>query len=105
MAQTRHPLRSYIVTLFRHGDLVSIREAVLVSGVSRQSVHKWLKADGIDIEARRMAHLAKLRTSAERYLEGLPPLRRPTKVQMRKQIAKAVKRFNEANGSKLEEQG
>lgn len=102
MAQARHPLRRYVVALLKRGDLVSIHEATLVADVSRQSVHKWLKAEGINIEARRMAYLAKLRTNAERRLEGLPPLRRPTKAQMRKQLAQAIERFNVANAPRPE---
>lgn len=105
MAQARHPLRAHILTLFRRGEIVSIHEAVLIAGVSRQSIHKWLVADGINIEARRLAYVAKLRTNAERYLEGMPALRRPTKAQMRKQLAKAMKRFNAANATQLEKQG
>lgn len=97
MPQARHPLRSHVVALFKRGELVSVGEAVLICGASRQAVHKWLKAEGINIEARRLAHLAKLRTAAERVLEGLPPLRRPTKAQQRKHLAKAIARFNEAN--------
>lgn len=97
MPQTRHPLRSHVLALFKRGELVSVGEAVLICGASRQAVHKWLKAEGINIEARRMAHLAKLRTRAEHYLEGKPPLRRPTKVQMRKQLKQAIERFNAAN--------
>jgi hypothetical protein len=105
MPQRPHPLRSYVLTLFKRGDLVSIHEATLIADVSRQSVHKWLKAEGINIDARRLARLAKLRTNAERYLDGLPPLRRPTKAQMRKQLAKAIERFNAANAPELEKQG
>lgn len=97
MAQARHPLRSYVVTLFKRGELVSIHEATLVADVSRQSVHKWLKAEGINVEARRLAYVAKLRTKAARYLDGLPALRKPTKAQMRKQLAKAIEKFNAAN--------
>src|SRR5258708_1036794 len=96
MAAPRHPLRSYIIGLFRQGDLVSVREAMLICDASRQAISKWVKAEGINIEARRLAHLAKRRTNAQRYLAGMPPLRKPTKYQMRKDAAKALKDWNRA---------
>jgi hypothetical protein len=97
MAPPRHPLRSHIIALFLRGELVSVHEATLICDASRQAVTKWLKAEGINVEARRMAYLAKRRTIAERHLDGLPPLRRPSKAQMRSDLQKAMRRFNEAN--------
>jgi hypothetical protein len=97
MAPQRHPLRSYVLDLFRRGELVSIAEAVLISGASRQAVTKWIKAEGISIEARRLARIAKHRTNAQRHLDGLPPLRRPSKGQMRKDADKALRDWNAAN--------
>lgn len=97
MAPARHPLRSYVIALFRHGDLTSVAEAVDICGASRQAVSKWIKAEGINIEARRMARIAAYATNAQRHLDGLPPLRPPTKRQMRKSLEEAMRRFNEAN--------
>lgn len=97
MAPPRHPLRSYIITLFRRGELVSVHEATLVCDASRQAVTKWLKAEGIDVDAHRLGYIAKLRTRAQRQVEGLPPLRRPSKAQMRSDLEKAMRKFNEAN--------
>jgi len=99
MAPPRHPLRLHIVSLFRRGELVSVHEATLICDASRQAITKWLKVEGIDVEAHRLAYLAKRRTAAERHLEGLPPLRRPTKAQMRAEIERAVRSFNAANKS------
>lgn len=99
MAPPRHPLRSFIITLFRRGDLVSVHEATLICDASRQAITKWVKAEGIDIDAHRMAHIARLRTSGQRQLDGKPPLRRPTKAQMRKMADEAVRRFNAANSA------
>jgi hypothetical protein len=98
MAPARHPLRSYIVGLFRQGDLVNVREATLICDVSRQAITKWLKAERINVEAHRLEHISKLRTNAQRYLDGLSPLRKPTKKQMRQELERAMKRFNAANG-------
>src|ERR1700682_5454195 len=100
MAPARHPLRSYIVSLFRHGDLVSVYEAVQISGVSRQAITKWLKAGKINIEGHRMSRIASYTTNAQRYLDGLPPLRPPSKRQMRATLEDAMKRFNDANAKK-----
>lgn len=97
MAAPRHPLRSYIIALFRRGDLVSVHEAVLICDASRQAISRWIKVEGIDVEARRLAHIAKLRNHATRMVEGLPALRKPTKAQMRKTMDEAVRRFNAAN--------
>jgi hypothetical protein len=96
MAAPRHPLRSFIIALFKRGDLVSVHEATLICDASRQAISKWVKAEGIDIEAHRLAHVSRLRTIAQRQMDGLPALRRPTKAQMRKIAAKAVKDFNRA---------
>lgn len=97
MAAARHPLRSYVIGLLKAGELVSVAEAVLVCDASPQAVRKWIKADGIDVEARRLAHVAKFSTNAQRYLEGKPALRKPTKAQMRDQLERAIERFNRAN--------
>lgn len=97
MAAHRHPLRSYIMTLFKRGDLVSVHEATLICDASRQAISKWVKAEGLNIESHRLAHISRLRTAAQRQLDGLPPLRKPTKAQMRASMAKAIERFNHAN--------
>lgn len=92
MAAARHPLRSHIVTLFRRGDLVSVREAVLICDASRQAISKWVKAAGLDLEVSRMAYIARQRSRAQLIAEGKPPRRRPSKDQMRKEIAEAMAR-------------
>jgi hypothetical protein len=97
MAAARHPLRSHIITLFRRGELVSVHEATLICDVSRQAISKWLKAEGINIEARRHQRLAKLRTIVQRHADGLPPVRRPSKAQMRAELDRAMRQFNAAN--------
>lgn len=77
---------------------MSVHEATLICDVSRQAISKWIKCEGISIEVRRLDHISKLRTNAQRYLDGLSPLRRPTKRQMRQELERAMKRFNAANG-------
>lgn len=102
MAAARHPLRSYIVGLFRHGDLVSVAEAVMICGASAQAVRKWTKTEGINIEVRRLARIAKFTTNAQRYVDGLSPHRRPSKAQMRKDADKALRDWNAANAKPSE---
>ena len=94
MPARRHPLRSHIVTLFRRGDLVSVQEAVLICDASRQAISKWLKLAGIDIEATRMAYVARQRRRAQLIAEGRPPRRRPSKAELRSQADKAVREFH-----------
>ncbi len=100
MAAPRHPLRAYIVALFRHGDLVSVHEATLICDASRQAISKWIKVEGIDIGVRRSAYIIRLMVNAQRYLEGLPPLRKPTKKQMRRIADKALRDWNAANANR-----
>jgi hypothetical protein len=94
MAAARHPLRSHIVTLFRRGDLVNVREAVLICDASRQAISKWVKAAGIDLEASRMAYIARQRSRAQLIAEGKPPRRRPTKREMRAAADQALEAWN-----------
>jgi hypothetical protein len=102
MAPPRHPLRKYIVSLFRHGDLVSVYEGAQICGASRQVLTRWLKMEGINIDAHRMARIAAYRTSAQRYLDGLPPQRKPTKAQLRKFAERALKQWNKANAKRAQ---
>jgi hypothetical protein len=95
MAAARHPLRSHIVTLFRRGELVSVREAVLICDASRQAVNRWLRQAGIDLVSTRLRYIARHRDRARRIEEGRPPRRGPTKAELRKQGEKAVVDFNQ----------
>lgn len=93
MAARRHPLRSFVITLFRRGDLVSIYEARLVCDASRQAIAKWLKAERINLKACRLRHIARLRSNAQRQIEGRPS-GRPSKAQLRRIADKALRDFN-----------
>lgn len=96
MAARRHPLRTYIVALFKRGELVSVREAELICDASRQVIHRWLKREGIDIGVRRMGRIARLRAKAMADLDAMPA-RRISKAELRKQTEKAVLAFNRKN--------
>lgn len=92
MPAHRHPLRYHVMTLFRRGEMVSIAEAVLISGVSRQTIGRWLRVQNIDIKTARLHYIARQRSRAQLIAEGKPQRRRPTKIEMRKEIAAAMKR-------------
>lgn len=78
------------MTLFRRGELASAGEAVLVSGLSRQTIGRWLRMERINAASARLRYIARQRDRAQRILEGKPPRRRPSKEQMRKVIADAM---------------
>jgi len=96
MPARRHPLRSYIVALFKRGELVSVKEAELICDASRQVIHRWLKLEGINIEARRLSKLGRFRTQAMTDLDDMPA-KRISKAELRKQTEKAVAEFNRRN--------
>lgn len=98
MAARRHPLRKYIVALFKRGELVSVREAELICDASRQAISKWLRLEGVDIESRRLALIGRLRSRAMRDIDARP-LRKPSKTEQRAQADKAVREFNARNRS------
>lgn len=100
MAPSRHPLRNWIVTMFRRGDLISPKEGGIVASVPRQTVARWIREAGIDVKAARLRCLTRHHLKAERYADGLPPMRKPTKAQLRRTTEEAVRRFNAANATK-----
>lgn len=99
MAARRHPLRNHILTLFRRGDLVSVYEAVLICDASRQAITKWLKAEGISVEANRLAHLARLRARAQEHVDRRPGDQWISAKRRRRETKQAVRRFNAANAT------
>lgn len=99
MAPPRHPLRSYVITLFLRGELVSVYEATLICDASRQAITRWLKAEGINVEARRLAFIAKRRTAGQLQIEGKGPVLGPSKSQRRRELEQAMRRFNAANAT------
>lgn len=100
MAPARHPLRQWVLGMYRRGDLTSPAEGAIVASVPRQTVARWIREAGIDIGTSRLQYLTRQQTKAQRYEAGLPPLRKPTKAQMRKMLEEAMRRFNAANAAK-----
>lgn len=97
MAPRRHPLRSWIVGMARRGELVSPAEGAIVASVPRQTVARWIREARIDLKAIRLCYLARHQLKAQRHAEGLPMMRKPSKGEMRRDLAKAMRRFNAAN--------
>lgn len=97
MPARRHPLRDRIITRIRRGELATVREIMLVASLPRQTVNRWLREEGIDLEAMRLRHVAKLHTIEEQYLASRSGQRRPTRRQQWLETQRAVRRFNEAN--------
>lgn len=92
MPAHRHPLRYHITTLCRRGDIATVAEAVLVSGLSRQTISRWLRLERIDLKTARMHYVARQRSRAQLIADGKPPRRRPSKDQMRRELADAMGR-------------
>lgn len=97
MAPPRHPLRNWIVSMFRRGELASPAEGAIVASVPRQTVARWIREAGIDVKVKRLQYLARCQIKGERYVAGMPPTRKPSKAEMRRDLAKAMRRFNAAN--------
>lgn len=75
-------------------------EGAFVATVPRQTVGRWVREAGIDVQAARERYLARSQLKAARHEAGLQPARKPTKAEMRRDLAKAVGRFNAANARK-----
>ena len=97
MAAAPHPLRTFILTLLRRGEVVGIAEACAITGISRQTLYRWVRAERIDMVTARARCLARLHDRGQRIMDGKAPRRGPTKSEMRRMGEKAVRDFNRAN--------
>lgn len=86
--------------MYRRGDLISPAEGAIIASVPRQTAARWIREAGIDVKAARLRYLARCHLKAERHAAGLPPRRRPSKSQMRKDADKALRDWNAANAPK-----
>jgi hypothetical protein len=103
MAPARHPLRQWVVSMFQRGELVSASEGAFIGTVPRQTVARWLREAGIDIEEKRKQYLTRSQRKAERYADGKPPRGKPSKKYLRRIAAKAVRDFNRAQQKRVAE--
>lgn len=83
--------------MFRKGELTSPSEGALIATVPRQTVARWVREAGIDVRATRLRFLARNQRRAQRYVDGKPPARRPSKAEMRRDLEESMRRFNAAN--------
>jgi hypothetical protein len=105
MAPARHPLRDWVVGMFKAGTLTSPAEGATVASVPRQTVARWVREAGIDIRATRLQYLARTQRKAQRYADGKPARGKPSKAYLRKIAAKAVRDFNRAQSKRAAETG
>jgi hypothetical protein len=60
-----HPYRSYVLMLFRNGQLSSLGEGLIVAGVSKPTLQRWLNEAGIDWQASRLRLLNRYHSQNE----------------------------------------
>jgi len=82
--------------MFVRGELTSASEGAAIASVPRQTIARWLREAEIDIQATRRQYLARNQLRAQRYLEGKPPAKRPSKKYLRRVAEKALKDWNRA---------
>lgn len=96
MARARHPLRDWVIGMFRSGALTTPSEGAMIATVPRQTVSRWIREAEIDIAATRQEWLARNQRRAQRYVDGKPPRGKPSKRYLRRVAAKALKDWNRA---------
>ncbi len=101
MAPARHPLRNWVLGMYRSGVLVSPSDGAEIASVPRQTVSRWLREGGVDVKLAHQAFIARQHVRAQRYLDGKLPGRNLTKRHLRKIAAKALRNWNYANGKSL----
>jgi hypothetical protein len=99
MPTPRHPLRPYVIWLFRKGELTSLREASLICDASEQAIMVWLKREDIDIGRCRLERLARFRVNAQGMMKQAAGQKRTGK-QRRRETIEAVKRFNDVQAKR-----
>lgn len=77
-----HPSRTYVVAMFKRGELATLEEGAKVAGTKRETVARWLRYADVDWAVTRSRYLAKKHTHCETYAAGLPPSRKLTKRQL-----------------------
>jgi hypothetical protein len=96
MAPQRHPMREWVVSMYRRGDLTSPSEGAFIATVPRQTVARWIREARIDVRDTRKQYLARNQRRAQRYVDGKPPRGKPSKKYLRRVAAKALRDWNRA---------
>jgi hypothetical protein len=94
--------RGYVVGMAQRGELASLEEGAAIASTTKATVRRWLVGEGIDWLLTRRQWLARRHERCERWASDQPPPMRPTKAQMRRQIADAMRRT--ARAAELEKQ-
>jgi hypothetical protein len=103
MARQRHPLRDWVIGMYRAGTLTTPAEGAVIATVPRQTVARWIREAGIDIRFTRQQYLARAQKRAQRYVDGKPPRGKPSKRYLRRMADKALKDFNRAQSKRVAE--
>lgn len=74
----------------------------MVASVPRQTIGRWLREAGLDLEQMRVQHLAKLHEQEERYLAGKPAKQKPTKKLLRWIANKAKREWDQRHAAEQE---
>lgn len=70
------PHRVYVLTLFASGRLASLGEGLIVAGVSKPTLQRWLNEAGIDWQATRLRELNRYHSQNEARATDKPRKRR-----------------------------
>ena len=88
--------KQYIAAMARRGELASLEEGALIATMTKATIRRWLVDAGIDWMVTRRQWLARRYARCEDWAANRPPPRHPTKEQMRRQLAQAIRRTNAA---------
>lgn len=73
-----HPYRAYVLMLFRNGLLSSLGEGLIVAGVSKPTLLRWLNEEDIDWREARLRTLNRYHSKSETRAT-IPKVRRRRK--------------------------
>ena len=94
-------VRTFVIGQYLRGQLSSLAEGMIVAGVSKQTLARWLKAERIDWHAKRLLHLASQHRKAVMISEG-KRVKRPTKKEQHLEADRLKRDWDKANAAKLE---
>lgn len=90
-------MRTFVVGQYLRGQLSSLAEGSIVAGVSKPTLMRWLQAEGIDWQARRLRYLASLHRKAVMITEG-KSVKRPSKQEQRHEAERLKAKWDREHG-------
>lgn len=90
-------MRTFVVGLYLRGQLSSLAEGAIVAGVSKPTLMRWLKAERIDWQAKRLVYLASQHRKAVMVAEG-KRVKRPTKQEQRLEAERLKRDWDREHG-------